>query len=226
MKNKKINHALIMAAGRGLRMKPLTNKIPKAMAPYLQSTLISETLKNFKRKINNLHITVGYKGPILAKHVLESGASSVLNTNGKGNSWWLYNTLLKYLNEPVFVMTCDNIFDTNLDKFEQEYYEKNCPACMIIPTKPKKGFDGDYIKHDRKFKILEISRKKKYNKLCSGLQIINPSKINFLTKKRSSFYQIWNQLIQLDEIYCSKKLLNNWYAVDDINQLKIVNKIY
>ncbi len=225
MKNQKIKHAIIMAAGRGLRMRPLTNKIPKAMAPYLQSTLIAESLKNYKKKIKNLHITVGYKGPLLAKHVVESGASTVLNTSGKGNSWWIYNSLLKHLNEPLFVMTCDNIFDKNLSIFEEEYFNKNSPTCMIIATKPKKGFDGDYINHDRKNKILDISRKKKYKKLCSGLQIINPYKINLLTKKSNNFYKIWEQLKKKEELYCSKKILKNWFAIDNIRQLKKINKI-
>ena len=48
IKKNKINHALIMAAGRGIRMMPLTKNIPKAMAPLNESTLISEALKEYK----------------------------------------------------------------------------------------------------------------------------------------------------------------------------------
>ena len=60
-----------MAAGRGIRMKPLTNKIPKAMAPISGTTLISKGIKQIKKNIKNVHITVGYKGSMLAKHVIE-----------------------------------------------------------------------------------------------------------------------------------------------------------
>ena len=38
----RINHALIMAAGRGQRMMPLTQVLPKPMAPYLNSTLVAD----------------------------------------------------------------------------------------------------------------------------------------------------------------------------------------
>ena len=37
-----LQHAVIMAAGRGQRMVPLTDEMPKPMAPYLGSTLIAE----------------------------------------------------------------------------------------------------------------------------------------------------------------------------------------
>ena len=41
MNYKKINHAFIMAAGRGTRLRPLTKKIPKGLIKFKQSSLIA-----------------------------------------------------------------------------------------------------------------------------------------------------------------------------------------
>ena len=46
----KIENILILAAGRGSRMKPLTDILPKAMAPFFGHTLIGKILKNFNNK--------------------------------------------------------------------------------------------------------------------------------------------------------------------------------
>ena len=80
---KTINNAIIMAAGRGTRMLPLTKKIPKAMMTYKNSTLIANGIKYLKKNIDNIHITVGHKGSILAKHVIENNVSTIINTNKK-----------------------------------------------------------------------------------------------------------------------------------------------
>ena len=112
-KDTDIKHALVLAAGRGLRMRPLTDEIPKAMAPLGESTLISEGIKRLKKEINQVHITIGYKGSMLASHVIEKDVSSVINTEGKGNSWWLYNSLVSLIDEPIFVLTCDNVIKIN-----------------------------------------------------------------------------------------------------------------
>lgn len=90
-----IKHALIMAAGRGQRMMPLTEELPKPMAPYNGSTLIAQGIAQIARRVEKVHITVGYKKAMLAQHVIEYGASSVINTEGEGNSWLIYNTLFK-----------------------------------------------------------------------------------------------------------------------------------
>ena len=121
MKSKKINNVLIMAAGRGIRMMPLTIAIPKAMAPMKGSTLIAKGIKKVQKFFNNVHITVGYKGELLAKHVIELNVNSIFNTNKKGNSWWIFNTLIKNLNEPLFVLTCDNLYDINFSVQLKEY---------------------------------------------------------------------------------------------------------
>ena len=105
-----------MAAGRGIRMKPITNTIPKAMAPIKGSTLIANGLAKLSKYFNNVHITVGYKGALLASHVIDLKVHTIFNTNQKGNSWWLYNTLMKKIDEPVFVLTCDNIFQISFQK--------------------------------------------------------------------------------------------------------------
>jgi len=224
MTGKIINHALVMAAGRGLRMRPLTDSIPKAMAPVGQSTLIAEGIHKLKQHIDNVHITVGYKGAMLACHVIEKDVSSVINTEGKGNAWWVYNTLIKYLNEPIFVLTCDNIIDMDFSLFSNEYIDKGSPACMIIPVRPVEGIDGDFIYKDNKSNILEISRKMPTDLYCSGIQVINPKKINNITNTTESFNCLWNELIKKKEIICSNNILEKWLSIDDLTQLDAINK--
>ena len=112
---KVVQHALIMAAGRGRRMMPLTDVIPKPMAPYLDSTLIGTGIAKIRKHIENIHVTVGYKGAMLAQHVVDEGVRTVFNTEGKSNSWWLYHTLLHQLDEPIFVLTCDNVTEIDFE---------------------------------------------------------------------------------------------------------------
>ncbi|MDC0193328.1 sugar phosphate nucleotidyltransferase [Pelagibacteraceae bacterium] len=221
MKNKKINNVLIMAAGRGMRMMPLTKKIPKAMAPIKGSTLIAKGIKKVHKFFNNVHVTVGYKGELLAKHVIELNVNSIFNTNKKGNSWWIFNTLLKNLDEPLFVLTCDNLY--NIDFFVQlnEYKKIGKPACMIVPVKSHHDLDGDYILYNKN-NINKISRKKSSDLQCSGVQIINPLKINELANKEDNFYKVWNKLIKIEQVKLSKFCLSNWRAIDNLEQL---NKI-
>lgn len=224
MAERTIKHAVVMAAGRGLRMRPLTDNIPKAMAPVGESTLIAEGIKKLKKHIDNVHITVGYKGAMLASHVIEKDVSSVINTEGKGNSWWIYNTLIKELNEPIFVLTCDNIIEMEFSLFADEYIKKGSPACMLVPVRPIEGIQGDFISKDSNNNILKISREIPTELYCSGIQIINPKKVNNITNETENFNDLWNQLIKKDEIFCSDNILKKWLSIDDISQLEAVNK--
>src|SRR5258708_6852644 len=116
-----IRYALIMAAGRGRRMGPLTDVVPKAMAPVSGTTLIARGLRHMHEKIPYVYVTVGYKGPMLAQHVIEHNVSGVFNTAGHDNAWWLFNTVMRELDEPVLVLTCDNVIELDLDVFAAEY---------------------------------------------------------------------------------------------------------
>ncbi|TXE08800.1 NDP-sugar synthase [Algoriphagus aquimarinus] len=218
----KINHALIMAAGRGTRMAPLTNTIPKPMAPLWGSTLIANGIKKLVPHVPNLHITVGYKGAELAKHVIELGVDSVFNTEGKGNSWWIFNTLMASLNEPVLVLTSDNVTDLTIDLILEEYIRLGSPACMVVPVLPVNGLVGDFIHHQENC-VIKLDRNDPAESYCSGIQILNPYKINQMMSPLEDFGEVWENLIEKNELYCSSIFPDKWFTVDTVEQLAQMN---
>lgn len=221
---KKISNAIIMAAGRGSRMGPLTDVVPKPMAPFNGSTLIAEGIKNILKHVPKVHITVGYKKAMLAQHVIEVGASSVFNTEGQTNAWWIYNTLLKNLDEPLFVLTCDNIIELDFELLEKSYFQLNEPPCMVVPVIPVKGLEGDYIFRQGSV-VTELNRQKVSDIYCSGVQVLNPYKINRCTQgipgiqDQGDFYSVWQQLIAQKKLHVSDVYPKTWISIDTFEQL-------
>ncbi len=216
--NRKIKYALIMAAGRGSRMMPLTEKIPKAMAPYDGSTLIAQGIGKIKSFVPHIYITVGYKGALLAQHVVDIGISGLLDTSGKDNAWWIFNTLMKELDEPVFILTCDNVTQLDFNLLSNEYFEKGEPTAMVVPVTPIEGLEGDYIQHENNL-VKKLSRNEKTNIYCSGIQILNPKKVNNIVSPKDNFYEVWNQLIIKKELFCSNTYPEKWFVADTLDQL-------
>lgn len=218
-----IRHALIMAAGRGQRMMPLTDAMPKPMAPFKGSTLIAQGIARLAQRIAHIHITVGYKGAMLAQHVIERDVSSVFRTEGRPNSWWIYNTLMALLDEPVYVLTCDNVVELDFDRLEHEYRRLNEPAGMLVPVVPIEGLEGDYIFHEDNV-VTRLDRHTPSPIYCSGIQILNPRKINRLTRDAGDFYSVWQQLIAHRELRVSSVYPDKWISVDTWQQLVALNE--
>ena len=225
MTYKKINHAFIMAAGRGARLMPLTKKIPKGLVKFRQTSLIARGIRRLKKYIKFIHISVGYKGPILAKHLIEEKVSSIINTDTKGNSWWIFNSIFKSFDSPIYVLTCDNVTNIDFKKIEKDYYKKGQPLCMLIPTKPVKGLKGDYI-FRKKNLIINLSRSKKSEIYCTGIQVLNPKRINKKVTPTEDFNILWKKLIKIRQLYVSDVMPRKWYTVDDVENYKNLKKFF
>ena len=82
MTNIDLKQAVILAGGRGERLKPLTDNIPKPMAPignipfldFLINSLLNQGIKNFL-------ILTGYKSEVIEKRY---SSIKEININPKG----------------------------------------------------------------------------------------------------------------------------------------------
>jgi NDP-sugar pyrophosphorylase family protein len=214
-----------MAAGRGARMAPLTDDIPKPMAPFAGTTLIARGIDRLRNHVDHIYITVGYKKAMLAQHVIEHGATAVFNTEGRGNAWWIYNTLVSGLDEPVLVLTADNVIDLDLSLIESDYTKLGEPACMLVPVRPVEGLEGDYIFHTDGF-VTEISRERTAEVYCSGIQVLNPRKVVHATSDAEDFNQVWSQLIGVRQLMMSSVYPKKWFSVDTVKQLSDLDSVF
>ena len=221
--NPSIRHALIMAAGRGNRMRPFTDLLPKPMIPFRQDTLIGNSLTMLRSCVSFIHVTVGYKRAMLAQYLMEKGVESVLNTEGHGNAWWVSNTLMRHLDEPVLVLTTDNITELDIDFLTSEYYRCGAPACMLVPVLPLPEIEGDYIEHENGV-VLSLQRQLPQDIYCSGIQVLNPAHVSGLMHAEEDFYAVWNTLIRARQLMVSKVYPKIWFSIDTLEQLAAFNE--
>jgi len=61
--------AVVIAAGKGVRLRPITDEIPKCMAELKGKPMMEHVLVNLKKAgIEEVHLVVGYKKDVIEEH--------------------------------------------------------------------------------------------------------------------------------------------------------------
>ena len=211
-----IKKAMILSAGFGKRLNPLTLNCPKPLLKIGNETLLSNTINFLQNyKINEVVINVHYlanqiieyikKNKFEAKITIINEKDKILDTGGG------IRNALKYFDESFVCINPDTIWNLNYIKemisLEENFLSKK--KCHLLVVNKSKSFDKN-IKGD--FNLQNTLIKKEENKdlkyIYTGLQIINPNVFSNFKDQVFSMNKVWNKLIQSKELFAIESNIN------------------
>ena len=207
-----IKKAMILAAGFGKRIYPLTLKNPKPLLKIGNETLLSNALKflelfGIKQAVINVHYLreqiVEYldKSQFNLTINIVNEKDKILDTGGG-----VLNAIQHFSNEPFLIINPDTIWNSHyleeLKLMEKAFFENEKNKCSLLVVNKKKSFDQSF-KGDFSLENNLINRKDKnnLNYIYTGLQIIKPEVFSSLYTKIFSINKIWDKLIESNELY-------------------------
>ena len=203
-----ITKAMILAAGFGKRVRPLTHNLPKPLLKVGNKTLLSNTinfLKNFG--IKEIVINVHYLGEQIVDYINKNDfnvsikivkeTDNILDTGGG-----ILNAINYFANEPFLVINPDTIWNLNYLKelkfMEKDFFSNNKNKCSLLVVDKSKSFDSSF-KGDFNLEN-NLVNKKRLKYIYTGLQIIKPETFNNIDDHIFSVNKIWDNLIDKKEL--------------------------
>ena len=225
----KIKTALILCAGFGKRLHPLTSKTPKPLLKINNITLLERTLNIVRQleikdvKINTFHLEneiinflSNYKTNINID-IIKDG-KDILDTGGG-----IINLIKSSTEDDFIVFNPDTIWDLKykdeLGKMIEYYYSNKLNNLLLVVNK-NKSFDKR-LKGDFELKNSNLVKYKEKNYIYIGCQIINKKIFQNITEKSFSISKIWNTEID-------KNNLNGFESKENfihVTDLEIYNKL-
>ena len=224
----KINTALILCAGFGERLNPITLNTPKPLLKIKDLTLLDHCLKliidlNIKKVlINTFYLkeqfydffkTHNYKIDI---EIIDDG-NTILDTGGG-----ILNLISNSNDENFLVFNPDTIwtkkYAEEINEMINLYFSKKISNLLLLVNKDL-SFDKD-IKGDFGLQNYLINQKSK-NYVYIGCQIINRSIIEKEKLAKFAINKIWHNLINDNQLY-GLESKNKFYHVTN---LKIFKKL-
>lgn len=110
-------HALILAAGEGKRLMPLTASVPKPMVPVLGTSMIDRAIERLKEHgVDRITVVAGHLESVLRQHLLGRPRSCELRVVynprfAETNSMFSLLLGLAHVDEPTWIVEADVVFE-------------------------------------------------------------------------------------------------------------------
>lgn len=111
--------AVILAAGLGSRLRPITDKVPKCMVPVNGIRIIDKQIDNLlKNNVTEIYVVSGYLHEVLDSHLKTNYPTVQIVHNERynetNNMYSLYMTEQYVKGEDFLLMNADVYFDSNI----------------------------------------------------------------------------------------------------------------
>lgn len=198
-----IKYGMILAAGLGKRMQPLTLKTPKPLLEINNYTLLERAINLLiSHGVQEISINVHYlpdqiksfinRKKFKVKITISNEENLLLDTGGgvlKGTQ--------NFGDNPFFVINPDTVWGKHyleeLKHLEVIYLKNNKPTLLLVNKKLSidPSFKGDFNLNNEK-----ISKDSENQFIFTGLQIINRSVFTNEKSEVFSLNKVWNKLIK------------------------------
>ena len=198
-----IKYGMILAAGLGKRMQPLTLKTPKPLLEINNYTLLERAINLLiSHGVQEISINVHYlpdqiksfinRKKFKVKITISNEENLLLDTGGgvlKGTQ--------NFGDNPFFVINPDTVWGKHylaeLKSLEVIYLKNNKPTLLLVNKKLSidPSFKGDFNLNNEK-----ISKDSENQFIFTGLQIINRSVFTNEKSEVFSMNKVWNKLIK------------------------------
>ncbi len=223
----KIKHGMILAAGLGKRMQPITLKTPKPLIQIGKKNLLERAIDLLinhgieEIAINVYHLSDQIKDFInnkkfKAKIIISEEQNQLLDTGGG-----ILNATRNF-QKPFIAINPDTLWNSdylNELKDLEDLYFKEKKICLLLVRK-NLSFDSSF-KGDFNLDNGIVSRSNKNEFIFTGLQILDQSVFSTIKDKIFSMNKIWDYLIENKSLVGNESKQKFYH----LNTMEMYNKI-
>ena len=198
----KIRHGMILAAGLGKRMQPLTNKKPKPLLEIGGITLLERAINLLiNHGVKEISVNIHHLGDQIEKYISNfksevkikiSNEKDLLLDTGGG----VKKGAKDFKENPFFVINPDtlwsNKYSEEVESLEKEYFTNKRPCLLLVKKELSldNSFKGDFNLNNN------LIFKDEHNQfIFTGLQIIKNDHLLSFNKDIFSMNEVWAKLI-------------------------------
>ena len=197
-----IRHAMILAAGLGTRMKPLTLEKPKSLIKVGNKNLLERSINLLENHgVEQITINVHHLADQIEKFVLNFKSTAKINISNEKNllldtGGGVKEGTKNFDKNPFFVLNPDTLWASNylkeMESLEKLYHTNKKPCLLLVEKKLSldTSFKGDFNLDNN-----IVSKDKKNNFIFTGLQLLERKHLDSIDKKIFSMNEVWNKLI-------------------------------
>lgn len=203
--------AMVMAAGMGKRMRPLTATQPKPMVRVAGKPLIDHTLDRLAEAcVARAVVNVHYLADALEAHVKPRKAPAITISDERAELLETGGGMIKalpHLPDPFFCLNSDNIWLDGPRNAFRELSERWDPAVMdalllVVPHARAVNFDG---KGDFHLDALGRITRRKSGRIApfiyTGIQIVSHRLLRDAPEGKFSTMLLWERAIEEGRLY-------------------------
>ena len=221
----KYMQALILAGGKGTRLRPLTVYTPKPIVPVLNRPFLLYQLELLQRaEIKDITLSLSYQ-PDKIEQVLGDGTDFGVNLRfitepspmGTGGA---YKFAAASIRETTIVFNGDILTDVDISKVVEFHQNKKADATIVLTPVENPSAYG-LVETDKEERVLQFLEKPKAeeianlttNNINAGIYVLEPSVLDLIPagENRSFEYNVFPDLLNREKSFYAYILDGNYW---------------